>query len=157
MPSHMGPIHIAGFIWAMFLTVAVVVAAQKISAYFREKRLQELSYLRSYCNRLRTVVAEMLAEVNDLDQSRPYQKLDKDDAWARRLGKACEELVSLSESLPLLVQLIEGNNARAGRDHLLKSCRMAEKISAELIEMGVREGKAIGGKSSPGDRPDIGS
>lgn len=149
MPFHIHAIHMGGFIWTALVLIALALVGSKLIEYQREKQLQEITYLRSYYERLRIVVAEMLAQVNDIDQASAYTKLGSQKS--KRLGTICEELVGLSESLPLLAVLIEGNNRRSGRNHLLKSCRMAEQISSELKQLnlvGIKERPAITGDSS---------
>ena len=143
MPPHTAVIHLAPYMWTILLLTVAAAAAFKTWGFLRERELRQLSYLRSSCLRLRAVVAEMLAKVNELDQSIAYSAADvaadRKALSAKLIGTTCEDLVNLSESLPLLEELIDGKNRRLAREHLLRSCRMAEKISAELAQMRMLE------------------
>jgi len=139
-------------VWAavvMLVVIASLVTWRKISIYFQEKRLRQLNELHCYSERLRTVVAEFLATVNELDQGGKYVIEQMGNDWSRRLGVTCQELVSLGESLPLVDQLLSSKNVSAGREGLLRSCRMASKIALELEEIRREEKKAITDQSHP--------
>lgn len=143
--------------WAAIAVVgllAVLIGARQLLVYVQERRMRQLEDLRAYSARLRTVVAEMLAKANDLDQARAYLTQDLNRDLTLRIGGACEELVSLGESLPLVDQLLERKNLRAGREHLLLSCRMAEKISKELSAIDAVETRAITDRSQSGGKSD---
>jgi hypothetical protein len=135
MPAHIASIHTVWAAIAIMLVILFLVAWRKITIYIEERRLSQLHELRHATQRLRTVVAELLANVNELDQGGKYLIEKSDNDWSRRLGVTCQELVSLGDSLPLVDQLLDHQNVSAGREGLLRSCRMASKIVLEVDEI----------------------
>lgn len=98
----------------------------------KQRQAMHLNMLASYSKRLHAVVDGLLAKADAIDQEQKYlpQALDADAS--RRLGKSCNELVVLAESLKLIDAQIEAGDVRGGRDTLLRCCRVAHHVSGEL-------------------------
>lgn len=90
-----------------------------------------------------------------MDQNSKFIETSVTQEWSRKLGNACDELVQLSETLPLIEQLLERKNISAGHDGILRACRMAEKISRELKEIRGAEPKLLGDKNSGAKQNDL--
>lgn len=159
MPVHDSSIMI---VWSAAAAVVLLIMAiiwRKLSIYLHERRMRQIADLQAYSQRLRTVVAELLARANDLDQGSAYLQVefaDERENLSRRIGVACEELVRLGESLPLVDQLLEHRNLASGRQHLLHSCRTATRISNDLSAISAMETRAIDDREK-NKRPKSGS
>jgi hypothetical protein len=89
--------------------------------WLKKRREAELKNLRAYHCRLSALVSEMIAQANELDQHRMYLGTGSDGHISAELGKACQDLVILSDSLPLTqTLLLEGNLGQVRRDTLVQ-------------------------------------
>jgi hypothetical protein len=138
--------------WLSFVTLSILFAsgyvARRLQLHLRAERLRELTELQLYRQRLTVVTNEMLIQANEMDQVSKFIQDGASQSWSKNLGIACNELVQLGETLPLIDQLLERKKIKAGREGILRSCRMAAKISRELHDIRLAEPKLLGDKSS---------
>jgi hypothetical protein len=137
--------------WLSFTTLSILLGAgyvlRRRLLLEQSKKMRELTDLQRYRKRLHAVTTEMLAQANDLDQKSKFIQGNVSDAWSKNLGIACDELVQLGETLPLIDQLLERRNVKDAREGILRSCRMAAKISRELHDIRLDEPKLLGDKN----------
>lgn len=107
----------------------------KISNYLKAKRTKQLIELRAYEERLKVVVSELLAQVNDIDQSTKYIGATPDPEWSRRLQGACSQLVTIGNALPTIESLLKEEKVKDGREFILDTCRSAAQVSEELKQL----------------------
>ncbi len=109
----------------------------KISNYLKAKRTKQLIELRAYEERLKVVVSELLAQVNDIDQSTKYIDIGAapDPEWSRRLQVACGQLVTIGNALPTIESLLKEEKVKDGREIILDTCRSAAQVSEELKQL----------------------
>ena len=115
--------------------------------YMHSKRMRQIADLEFYRKRLQIVTSEMLAQANELDQKSKYTSGQVSQVWSKNLGITCEELVRLGETLPLIEQLLERKKVKESREGILRSCRMATKISRELHDIRLDEPKLLDDKN----------
>ncbi len=121
---------------------------RRLTLHMHAEQIRQLTDLHLYRNRLQTVTSEMLAQANEMDQKSKYIQGSVSADWSKNLGIACDELVQLGETLPLIDQLLERKKIKAAREGITRSCRMASKISRELHDIRVAEPKLLGDKNS---------
>jgi hypothetical protein len=119
---------------------------RKLALNAASYRAKEIASMRVYRKRLQTVVSELLSRANDLDQAAKYLPADKAARVSENVGKVCEELIRLGETLPLIDELLAEENIKDGRDGILRTCRMASKISQDMHLVEEQELKLIGYK-----------
>ncbi len=107
----------------------------KVSQYLSKQKAKQLIELRAYEERLKIVVSELLAQVNDIDQSTKYLNVTPDTEWSRRLQSACGQLVNIGNSLPTIESLLKEEKVKDGRDVILDTCRSASEVSEELKQL----------------------
>lgn len=107
----------------------------KISHYLKGQKAKQLIELRAYEERLKIVVSELLAQVNDIDQSTQYTSSSPDPEWSRRLQSACGQLVTIGNSLPTIESLLKEEKVKDGREVILDTCRSASQVSEELKQL----------------------
>lgn len=109
----------------------------KISSYLKGQKAKQLIELRAYEERLKIVVSELLAQVNDIDQSTQYINPGSapDPEWSRRLQSACGQLVTIGNSLPTIESLLKEEKVKDGREVILDTCRSASQVSEELKQL----------------------
>jgi hypothetical protein len=138
--------------WLSFVTLSILFVsgyvARHLQLHLKADRLRELTDLQLYRKRLQVVTNEMLVQANEMDQTSKFIQDGVSQAWSKNLGIACDELVQLGETLPLIDQLLERKKLKAGREGILRSCRMAAKISRELHDIRLAEPKLLGDKNS---------
>ncbi len=137
--------------WLSFVTLSILFVsgyvARRVQLYLNTQRLRELTDLQLYRKRLQVVTNELLVLANEMDQQSKFMQNTVTPTWSKSLGIACDELVQLGETLPLIDQLLERKKVKAGREGILRSCRMAAKISRELHDIRLAEPKLLGDKS----------
>lgn len=138
--------------WLCFTTLSILLCSgyvvRLLSLRLHAEQVRQLTDLQLYKNRLQTVTSEMLAQANEMDQKSKYIQGDVSSDWSKNLGIACDELVQLGETLPLIDQLLERKKIKAAREGITRSCRMASKISRELHDIRLAEPKLLGDKNS---------
>lgn len=138
--------------WLCFTTLSILLCSgyvvRLLSLRLHAEQVRQLTELQLYKNRLQTVTSEMLAQANEMDQKSKYIQGDVSSDWSKNLGIACDELVQLGETLPLIDQLLERKKIKAAREGITRSCRMASKISRELHDIRLAEPKLLGDKNS---------
>ena len=143
--------------WLSFATLSILFisgyVARRLALRMHTEHVRELTDLHLYRNRLQMLTGEMLNQANEMDQKSKYIQGDVPANWSKNLGIACDELVQLSETLPLIDQLLERKKIKAGREGILRSCRMASKISRELHDIRLAEPKLLGDKNSGNKNP----
>lgn len=107
----------------------------KVSHYLKKKKAKQLIELRAYEERLKIVVSELLAQVNDIDQSTKFMSITPDAEWSRRLQSACGVLVTIGNSLPTIESLLKEENVKDGREVILDTCRSASEVLQELKQL----------------------
>jgi hypothetical protein len=120
------------------------IAYRKVTLRIAADRTKEIAAMHVYRKRLETVMSELLARANELDQAAKYLPSDKAARVSDNVGKVCEELVRLGETLPLLDELLQSENVKESKDGILRTCRMASKISADMKLVEEQELKLIG-------------
>ncbi len=107
----------------------------KVSNYLKRQKAKQLIELRAYEERLKIVVSELLAQVNDIDQATQYTGSAPDPEWSRRLQSACGQLVTIGNSLPTIESLLNEEKVKDGREVILDTCRSASQVSEELKQL----------------------
>lgn len=116
----------------LFLAGYILTLVKKWQA---EKRLERLAALRNQHERLTRVVNGLLAKANEVDQDILYSGTSLSDRHSGRLAQACSNLVMLSESIPLIDQLLAAEQVKKSEEAILKSCRIALSISNDISEV----------------------
>jgi hypothetical protein len=115
--------------------IVFLFVCHKVSAWAKQRRQEEMSNLRYYHKRVSVLVSEMLAKANELDQHRLYVLANPDTQFSHKLATACQDLVVLSESLPMIEHLLDGGQIRIGRRDLLATLHSANRINQHLDGM----------------------
>ncbi|CAN5350250.1 hypothetical protein BH10CYA1_BH10CYA1_17130 [soil metagenome] len=138
--------------WLCFTTLSILFISgyivRRVTLRLHADHLRQLTDLHLYRNRLETLISEMLSQANEMDQKSKYIQGNLPADWSKNLGIACDELVQLGETLPLIDQLLERKKIKAAREGITRSCRMASKISRELHDIRLAEPKLLGDKNS---------
>jgi len=138
--------------WLSFTTLSILFISgyvvRRLALRMHAEHIRQLTDLHLYRNRLQALTSEMLDQANEMDQKSKYIQGAVSTSWSKNLGIACDELVQLGETLPLIDQLLERKKIKAGREGILRSCRMAAKISRELHDIRLAEPKLLGDKNS---------
>lgn len=94
-----------------------------------KRKARRLAVLQDSCSRMRTVVADLLERVNDLDQQTKFLT-DKNIASTHkdRLAVAATDLVTVSECLPSIEQCLAEKRFDDAADLLSASSRVLEKV-----------------------------
>jgi hypothetical protein len=98
----------------------------------QQQRIAKLAALRAQHERLSRVVNHLLEKANEVDQEILYLGASLPVKETGRLAQACTNLVTLSESLPSIEELLEREELKKGRDAILTSCRIAVSISNDI-------------------------
>jgi hypothetical protein len=118
-----------------FVAIAILFAGffmTAVNRWLAERRKTRLVTLRSQHQRLGRVVTGLLAKVNEVDQDILYSGADLGDQHSNRFAEACSNLVILSESIPLIEELLEAEEIKKSEEAILKSCRIALNISNDI-------------------------
>ena len=124
------------FVMIGFFCLAVFSAGGfAVYGYIQQRQRREIEQLAAYHKRLRSVVAGLLTRADEIDQEHRYAGSTLAPVWSRHLGEACRELVVLGDDLGAIELHIRRREIREGRSMLLKSCRIAVKLSRQLGEI----------------------
>ncbi|MDP3510973.1 MAG: hypothetical protein Q8T09_23610 [Candidatus Melainabacteria bacterium] len=111
------------------------VLAWIIYKYFRNRKRARISRLLVYQKRLKTVVAELLKQINELDQISKYSGLDRDAAWSRKYDDTLKKLLSASDKLADSQTFIDMKELNAGQESLLYVVRTIHVVNYRMREM----------------------
>jgi len=126
-----------------FVVMGAAVGWRKIALNIAADKVKQIASMRTYRGRLQGIVSELLSQANDLDQAAKYLPADKAARVSKNVGKVCEELIRLGDTLPLIDELLEEENVKDGKDGILRTCRMAAKISQDMKLVEEQELKLI--------------
>jgi hypothetical protein len=102
-----------------------------ILSLFGRNRVRQLETLHEYHERLRSVISDLLALVDEVDQQSKFSGVPSDE-WSTQLKAACNDLVKLGNSLPEIERLLHDNKVNESREVILQSCRKATDIAKQL-------------------------
>jgi hypothetical protein len=125
-------------IWLILLALVIFVFLfvwQKYSAWAKQRRREELVNLRSFHSRLSVLLSELLAKANELDQHRLYVVANPDPQFSNKIAASCQDLVILSESLPMIEHLLDAGHLTTGRRDLMAALHSATKVNQHLEGM----------------------
>ena len=118
--------------WLCFTTLSILFISgyvvRRITLRLHADHIRQLTDLHLYKNRLETLTSEMLSQsLTTWTRRSKYIQGNVSAEWSKNLGIACDELVQLGETLPLIDQLLERKKIKAAREGITRSCRMASK------------------------------
>lgn len=119
---------------ALLAIVILTFTASRIWSGPRS-RARRLALLSNSQERLKTITAELLEKANDIDQHLAYRGVDGTRAEKAKLGTAMGDLVILSETLPIIDQLLEEDKLDDCNQMLSASLRLAEKIRRSISDI----------------------
>lgn len=119
---------------ALLAIVILTFTASRIWSGPRS-RARRLALLSNSQERLKTITAELLEKANDIDQHLAYRGVDGTLAEKAKLGTAMGDLVILSETLPIIDQLLEEDKLDDCNQMLSASLRLAEKIRRSISDI----------------------
>jgi hypothetical protein len=102
-----------------------------IFSLFGRNRGRQLETLRQYHDRLRSVISDLLALVDEVDQQSKFSGVPNEE-WSAALKAACNDLVKLGDDLPEIERLLNENHVNESREVILQSCRKATDIAKQL-------------------------
>ena len=111
------------------------VLAWIIYRYFRNRKRARITRLLVYQKRLKTVVAELLKQINELDQISKYSCLDRDAAWSKKYDDTLKKLLSASDKLADSQTYIDMKELNAGQESLLYVVRTIHVVNYRMREM----------------------
>ncbi len=113
---------------AAFAAVGVVALVIVAVGALKKRKARRHALLSDGLERLKTVVAALLARVNDLDLLIGYQTKKSDaDSSKTRVAVVANDLVKVTDTLPAIEQLIDENRFDDAADLLSASCRLIDK------------------------------
>ena len=115
-----------------------------VYGYIQQRKRLESEQLAAYHRRLKSVVSGLLTRADEIDQEHKYAGDSQVPGWSLHLGETCKDLVVLSDALGTIEVHIRRREVREGRAMLLRSCRIAVKLSRQLGEI-QRSARAISG------------
>jgi len=128
------------FFFAMFIAFLVCCfVAWTIYKYFRDRKRQRALRLSSYQRRLKSVVAELLKQVNELDQISKYSGLDADAAWSKKYDDTLKKLLSANDKLVDAQTFVEMKELNATQESLLYVVRTIHIVNYRMKEMTPQE------------------
>lgn len=121
---------------ALLAIVILTFTASRIWSAPRS-RARRQALLSNSQERLKTITAELLEKANDIDQHLIYRGDGGDGTRAEKakLGTAMGDLVILSETLPVIDQLLEEDKLDDCNQMLSASLRLAEKIRRSISDI----------------------
>lgn len=119
---------------ALLATVILTFTASRLWSGPRSKARRQ-ALLSSSQERLKTITAELLEKANDIDQHLTYRGDGGTRAEKAKLGTAMNDLVILSETLPVIDHLLEEDKLDDCNQMLSASLRLAEKIRRSISDI----------------------
>lgn len=111
-----------------FAAVGVVALVIVTVGALKKRKARRHALLTDGLERLKTVVAALLARVNDLDLLIGYQTKKSDaDSSKTRVAVVANDLVKVTDTLPAIEQLIDESRFDDAADLLSASCRLIDK------------------------------
>lgn len=117
-----------------FVVVSVIGGGIAINFWSKHKQ-RRLARLKDSHMRLRTVVAELLERVNDLDEQLKFRADLKGGVEEDKLKVAAKDLVTVTECLPTIQELINDKRLNDCADMLSGCCRVVEKVTRLLDQV----------------------
>ncbi len=106
-----------------------------ISNWLKQRKEADLANLRTYHQRLTVLISELLAKANDLDQHQLYVFSAGNPQFSNNLASICQELVVLTDSLPVIGGILADGHVGQSRQDLLASVKTAAFINRRLDTM----------------------
>lgn len=119
---------------ALFATVILTFTVSRLWSGPRSKARRQ-ALLSNSQERLKTITAELLEKANDIDQHLTYRGDGGTRAEKAKLGTAMNDLVILSETLPVIDHLLEEDKLDDCNQMLSASLRLAEKIRRSISDI----------------------
>ncbi|MEZ4489184.1 MAG: hypothetical protein R3F51_16490 [Cyanobacteriota/Melainabacteria group bacterium] len=119
---------------ALLATVILTFTASRLWSGPRSKARRQ-ALLSNSQERLKTITAELLEKANDIDQHLAYLGGGATRAEKAKLGTAMNDLVILSETLPVIDHLLEEDKLDDCNQMLSASLRLAEKIRRSISDI----------------------
>lgn len=117
-----------GFVLFCFLFWFVYNLLQK-------RKRERIARLRSFQKRLKAVLAELLRQVNEIDQISKYSGLDSDPVWSKKYGETLKRLLEASDKLNDAGTFIEMKELNAGQEMLLYVARTVHITNYRMKEI----------------------
>lgn len=117
-----------------FVVVSVVGGVISINFWSKHKQ-RRLARLNDSHMRLQTVVAELLERVNDIDEQMKYRGDAKSGPETDKLQVAARDLVTVTECLPTIKELLNDKRLNDSADMLSGCCRVVEKVTRLLDQI----------------------
>lgn len=111
------------------------VLAWLVYKYFRDRKRARMIRLRVYQKRLKAVVAELLKQINELDQISKYSGLDRDQVWSKKYDDTLKKLLSANDKLADAQSFVEMKELNAGQESLLYVVRTIHVVNYRMREM----------------------
>ncbi|CAN5399034.1 hypothetical protein BH11CYA1_BH11CYA1_04200 [soil metagenome] len=111
------------------------VVAWFIYRYFRNRKRARKIRLLVYQKRLKAVVAELLKQINELDQISKYSGLDRDLVWSNKYDDTLKKLLSASDKLSDAQTFVDMTELNAGQESLLYVVRTIHVVNYRMREM----------------------
>jgi hypothetical protein len=105
-----------------------------IGSVLQTSKRKDIVRLRDYNRRLKTVVSELLAKINELDQERLFSQT-ADSAFSQIISQSCEQLVTLGDALLLVEHQLDEGRLEESRRNILSSCTAANVIRHRLDQL----------------------
>ncbi len=138
--------HFLMFIFGLFFFFAMSMAfivsgivAWKTYSYFLDRKRNRAIRLLSYQKRLKSVVAELLKQINELDQISKYSGLDTDATWSKRYDDTLKKLLSASEKLTDVQTFAEMKELNAAQESLLYVVRTIHVVNYTIKQITPKE------------------
>lgn len=101
----------------------------------KKRKARRHALLGDSTRRLKTVVAELLEKLNDLDQQSKFSGIQNDGAYKDRLAVSAKDLVTVTDTLPAIEQLLNEERFNDAADLLSATCRLVEKIVRVMAQL----------------------
>lgn len=111
------------------------VLAWLVYKYFRDRKRARIIRLRVYQKRLKAVVAELLKQINELDQISKYSGLDRDQVWSKKYDDTLKKLLSANDKLADAQSFVDMKELNAGQESLLYVVRTIHVVNYRMREM----------------------
>lgn len=110
-----------------------------IFRWFRRRRQSRALRLRSFHKRLKAVLAELLKQVNEIDQVSKYAGVHNDPVWAKKYSESLKRLLESGDKLNDAANFIEMKEYNAAQEMLLFVARVVHITHYRMPEIIPRE------------------
>ncbi len=128
----MDPVSITAVATIAILFIFLIAGWTSFSKRLRARRLALLS---DSLKRMKAVIAELTERVNDADQHLNYAPEKRSAATSAKLESAASDLVTITDCLPTIEQLIVERRLNDAADLLSASTRVIEKVMRVLAQL----------------------